>query len=79
MIILNIIIESFEIKIDNLNTLFKQYDINDNNNKYLQNECTNLEIKQIELVNKNESLQNKVEFLRNENEKYLVNISSLQK
>ncbi len=36
MINQEIIIESFEIKIDNLNTLIEQYDINDNNNTYLK-------------------------------------------
>merc|ERR1712244_58196 len=40
---------------------------------------TNLEMKEIQLLNKNDSLNNEIAFLRNENKKYLLNIGSLQK
>merc|ERR1712228_264365 len=52
------IIESFKVKVENLNDLNKQYELvtndeNESSNKYLKNwqaKCTNLEIKEIELL-----------------------------
>jgi len=76
------IIESLNVKIDDLNDLLAQYQDSESLNQYLKNwqtKCTNLEISKIKLSNENESLKNEVAFLRNENAKYLSNIGSLQK
>eukprot|EP01083_Nonionella_stella_P096366 270873_1 len=76
-----ILIESCKVKMDNLNVLMQQYEAGaaEEYVKNWQNKCTNLEIKQIELLHHNESLQNEIGFVRNENHKYLANIGSLQK
>jgi len=79
------IIESFKIKVENLNDLLSQFQVKGTDSEqkqYLktwQSKCTNLEIKEIELLNQNDSLQNEINFLRNESKKYVVNIGSLQK
>jgi len=79
------LIESLKVKVEDLNDLLAQFQAKGGGSEqrqYLktwQSKCTNLEIKEIELLNQNDSLLNEVNFLRSENKKFVANIGSLQK